>query len=293
MMPAPALLDERHRGALVELFECDVPSNLFALSWLDNYGVRPHRPDLFHHHGIFDASGRGLMAAALVISDRLLLLEAREPEGARALGTWYGRRGLHLHHIVSTRRCVEAFWPAYRRELDGLQARMISHQELYTLEPERFAGHFAGRERPEPSSVRLAILPDIEPLYYASALMHREETLENPLETQPNSFRRHVRHRIEHDRSYVWFDDQRRLRFKADISARSSRGVQLSGVYTAQPFRGHGLATRALFDICDRLFEAGVRRITLYVNEDNHAAIRVYRRIGFQFHAPYQTVFVT
>ncbi|MFB6262384.1 MAG: GNAT family N-acetyltransferase, partial [Bradymonadaceae bacterium] len=106
------------------------------------------------------------------------------------------------------------------------------------------------------------------------------------------TFREHVTRRIESNRSLVWFDRSGVLKFKADISARGHRGVQISGVYTAPDFRGRGVATRAMRDACDRLFQEGVPRIVLYVDCDNEPARRVYEKVGFSQHADYQTVFV-
>ena len=101
-----------------------------------------------------------------------------------------------------------------------------------------------------------------------------------------------MRHRIELGRSYVWFDEGRRLVFKVDVSAQSRYGVQLSGVYTPEPFRRQGIATRGMFDACRLLFERGWPRVTLYVNQDNHGARRLYERLGFVYHGEYETVFV-
>jgi predicted GNAT family acetyltransferase len=99
-------------------------------------------------------------------------------------------------------------------------------------------------------------------------------------------------YRIETDRTLVWFDDHQRLIFKADVSAQSRYGAQISGVYTAPAMRGQGLGTRAMIDVCEALFRRGIPRVTLYVNQDNHAAHRVYDKVGFQHHCAYQTVFV-
>ncbi|NCQ33633.1 GNAT family N-acetyltransferase, partial [bacterium] len=64
------------------------------------------------------------------------------------------------------------------------------------------------------------------------------------------------------------------------------------GVYTPPLVRGQGIATRAMVDMCDALFKRGFPRIVLYVNDDNVAARRVYEKVGFTFHCPYETVFI-
>lgn len=295
---APELLFERHYGEIVEFLTCDIPPNLFQLSWLANHGVRPlANPDLYAFRGIRGPAGE-LQAVSLVITERLALVEARDAEMAARFGRWCRRRSLEFDHVVSAADSVEPFWRAYAGEGEATDghpptARLVRPQSMYVLEPETWCdapGELG--ERPERTGVRRATLADLDPLFFASAHMHREETLEDPLEQDPDSFREHVRHRVESDRSFVWFGDDKRLLFKADISAQSRFGVQISGVYTAPSLRGQGLATRGLYDICEQLFEEGAPRIVLYVNRDNDAARRVYEKVGFDYYTEYRTVFV-
>lgn len=297
---APELLFERHYDEIVEFLSRDIPANLFQLCWVENHGVRPvTNPDLYAYRGIRAADG-SLRAVALIITDRLALIESVEPETARGFGRWCRREGVQFEHVVSAAESVRPFWSGYRMEPpDGTslrfepKARLVRPQTMYVLDRRAWRTKWAEPStRPEPTATRRATLGDLDPLFFASAHMHREETLEDPLERNPSSFRQHVRHRVESDRSFVWFNEACQLQFKADISAKSRFGVQLSGVYTAPQLRGRGIATRALFDICDELFEDGVPRIVLYVNRENEPARRVYEKIGFDLYTDYETVFV-
>lgn len=292
----PIVLGQEHYAEVLAFLSADVPSNLFQLCWLENHGVASASGGgLYHFAGVRAVSGK-LQAVALVITDRLLLVHAVDERAAGVLGRWYRQRGLVLEHIVSARASVSPFWQAYRQQHGAVHvdARLDRDQQLYVLDRGRWVDEIrpAHRQRYAPTAVRRARLDELDAVYLASARMHLEETLENPLETQPEAFRKHVRHRIRSERCFAWFDAQRRLLFKADLSAYSSFGTQISGVYTAPQFRSQGLATRALFDICDELFESGLPRVTLYVNAENEAAHRVYQKVGFEFHAEYQTIFV-
>lgn len=269
----------------------DPVANLFMLSWLENYGVcAPGRPDLFHFRAA-RVEGR-IAGVVLVITDRLLLVCSEDARVARRLGEWHRDHGFRLEHVVSQRRSVSPFWTAYSSAPD-VRARLLRDQELHVLNradwlrarPARPVTHLAGR-------ARLAEPRDIHAVFWASAAMHTEETLEDPLQRDADHFRRHVEHRIENGRTYAWFDDHRRLLFKADISAQSPWGAQVSGVYTPPSLRGNGIATVAMWDICDSLFDRGFPRVTLYVNRTNEPARRVYQKVGFRFHTDYQTVFV-
>jgi predicted GNAT family acetyltransferase len=292
----PAILGDDNLGEVLAFLSTNVTANLFQMCWLDNHGVTGQGgPGLFHFAGVRGPSGH-LQAVALVIGERLLLIHAVHPRAAAMMGRWYRSQELILEHIVSRRDSVQPFWQAYR-SVDAepmLTARLNRRQTLYALERDRWFDEVLPQRRSqfEPSGVRHARLEELDAVYLASAQMHLEETLEDPLEAQPEAFRNHVRHRIQSNRSFAWFDAHRRLVFKADLSAYSSFGTQISGVFTPPRFRRQGLATTALFDICEELFESGLPRITLYVNAGNQAAHHVYRKVGFKSQADYQTVFV-
>jgi len=290
--PRIRLLRAAHAQEVANYLSRDVVRNLFMLSWLDNYGVSaPGRPDLFHFRGIFAAGT--LVGVALTITDRLVLLQTDDAETARRFGRWYRDNGYRFEHVVSTRRCVTPFWAAYSAAPDdGIRARLDRPQELHVLQRSHWDAIGGARHVATPGDVRLASTADRDAVFWASAKMHAEETLEDPLERNAGHFRRHVEHRIDNGRTYVWFDDHRRLLFKADVSAQSPYGVQVSGVYTPPALRGRGLATRGMLGVCNALFARGFPRVTLYVNRSNAPARRVYEKVGFEYHTAYQTVFV-
>ncbi len=285
---APTRLRNRHQRRLQRFLLEDVDANLFILSWLENHGVEPSRADHFAFWGFFSSSG-GLRSISLNIANRLVMLDTRIDDDARRFGLFFGERDLRFLHVVSRSRSVEPFWSVYAdpKQPDPVEARLIQHQELYRLQPQNFSFPAIRQSR-----VRRADASEIDAVFLASARMHREETLEDPLRRDADAFRRHVRYRITHGRTFVWFDEYRRLLFKADISTRCAHGAQISGVYTSPRHRNQGIATRAMIDICSILFEEDLPRLTLYVNEKNHAARHVYQKIGFQYLAPYQTIFI-
>lgn len=289
---APRLLARPDAPALASFLAADPRTNLFSLAWLENFGVNsaPGHPEFFFV-GVHDTRAR-LVGAALTIAGSLLLVHARAEQPATTLGQWFAQQGFRLEHLVSETRCVAPFWQAYIDAFapDTIRARLIQPQSFYFLE--RDTWHNPGPLPATNVRVRFARPEELDAVFLASARMHLEETGENPLDIDPAAFRQHVRQRIESRRCFVCVDAQRRLLFKADLSALSRHGAQIAGVYTAPQFRGQGIATRAIFDICRQLFEGDIRRVTLYVNDNNHAAQQVYRKVGFHFHTPYQTIFV-
>ncbi len=284
----PRKLRNRHQRRLQRFLAEDVDANLFALSWIENRGVDAHKANNYAFWGWLNEN-QEIMAVALDISDRLLMLDTRSSVFAKRFGQFFRDRHTRYMHIVSRANYVEPFWQIYGADQEefSVAARLIQHQMLYHLLPRDFRSQPPGK-----TAVRRARTAELDPIFLASVKMHREETLEDPLARDASAFRRHVRYRIENGRTFAWFDSQRRLLFKADISTRCNHGAQISGVYTAPQVRNQGIATRALIDICTTLFDEGLPRLTLYVNRSNEAAIRVYEKIGFESQGPYQTIFI-
>lgn len=67
-------------------------------------------------------------------------------------------------------------------------------------------------------------------------------------------------------------------------SADESVGA-IGNVYTRRSHRGQGHASTVTSAIARRLIECGIHTIALNVKSENQAAIRVYQRLGFRFHA--------
>ena len=84
--------------------------------------------------------------------------------------------------------------------------------------------------------------------------------------------------------------DARGLVFRAGLSARTAETAQISGVYTPPAFRGQGLATRGLAELCRRMFEQS-RHAGLFVNDVNAPALALYRRLGFRMRAEWASAF--
>ncbi len=285
----PTRLRRSHRRRLEEFLLQDVEANLFCLAWLEHRGIQARKRGNYTYYGWFGDEGQ-LRAVALDISQRLLLMDTRRPEDARGFGKFFRARSVRFRHVVSRRRGVVPFWQVYADNSGGapvIDARLIQDQRLYRLVPE----DFDAPSKPL-SSVRRGSMTELDPIFLASVAMHREETKEDPMKRNPSTFHRHVRQRVEKGRTFVCFGEDRRLVFKADISTQCRQGCQISGVYTAPSMRNRGIATRAMRDICGTLFDEGLPRITLYVNEQNRAARRVYEKIGFVDVGAYQTIFV-
>lgn len=84
---------------------------------------------------------------------------------------------------------------------------------------------------------------------------------------------------IESKRYYV-FEDAGSLVFQAYFSAYTPEVCQIQGVFVPRQFRGLGIATRCVAEMCHRCFES-TKRIVLRVQKRNLPAETVYRKVGF------------
>jgi uncharacterized protein len=120
-----------------------------------------------------------------------------------------------------------------------------------------------------------------------SALMIRQELEYDPRRTSPE-FTANVRAMIE--RGLWWVGESLgRLCFFCNVGPWGPQTAQLQGIWTPPELRGKGLATAALGAVCDRLLEL-TPTLSLYVNDFNASAIRLYERVGFRTVSEFQTL---
>ena len=193
---------------------------------------------------------------------------------AQALGA-----GAQPRMVVGHRASVMALHNAFRPPRPARELR--DPQPLMVLD--------RGDLRAMPSDdVRLATRADLEALIVAAARMHREEMGVDPLAVDAAAWRMRMLSLIERRWSWIWMRDHEVL-FKAELSAWTPDVVQIQGVYTAPKYRGQGIARAGLAAVCAYVFN-DVPRCSLYVNQYNVIAQRVYARLGFKAADTFATV---
>jgi uncharacterized protein len=196
------------------------------------------------------------------------------PPLAQALVT-----GAQPRMIVGHRSSVMALHNAFRPPRPAREVR--DPQPLMVLD--------RGELRGTPSSdVRLSTRNDLEALIVAAARMHREEMGIDPLAVDAPAWRMRMLSLIERRWSWIWMRDHEVL-FKAELSAWTPDVVQIQGVYTAPKYRGQGIARAGLSAVCANVLR-DVPRCSLYVNQYNVIAQRVYQRLGFESTDVFATV---
>ncbi|MHA3703603.1 GNAT family N-acetyltransferase [Jatrophihabitans sp. YIM 134969] len=138
----------------------------------------------------------------------------------------------------------------------------------------------APRVRPDPG-VRAAVPADLDTYVPAAAAMFAGELGVSPYATGGEAaYRARVAAVVAAGRAFVRTDRRGRVLFKAEIGAVSADTAQIQGVWVDPEFRGQGLGAAGVAAVVVE----GLRiapAVSLYVNDYNHAARRVYARLGF------------
>ncbi|MDX1583498.1 MAG: GNAT family N-acetyltransferase [Thermoanaerobaculia bacterium] len=180
-------------------------------------------------------------------------------------------RCTQLRAIISPSPVVEALW---NRLEDHFQAPTVVrlHQPVYVLTS----------MKPDVGldEVRLSRFDDLDLLVPACAAMHHEEIGIDPLARDAFGYQQRIRDLVKQNRSFVWIE-QNEIVFKCEISAQTYDSAQLMGVWTAPRLRRRGYAIRGLSEVCGYIVSQG-RSVTLFVNDFNHPARRLYEHLGFR-----------
>jgi ribosomal protein S18 acetylase RimI-like enzyme len=258
-------LSDQHRRAAIAFLEAKPYENVFLIHAM-LYAGAAIRTSL---HVALDDSGA---IAGVGFFGRQVVLATRELSIVDAfveLGVGHKRERMIVGPLAEIARYWELVGPRHAR------ARMIrERQPLLAVTPETLRGESAA------VSVRQARPDDCDYVTENSALMIEGELGYDPRTRSPGDFEAGVAQMIE--RGLWWIgEDRDGLCFSANVGPYSDQTIQLQGIYTPANRRGSGLATAALAGICRRLFDEAPT-LSLFVNDFNTSALRLYERTGFQ-----------
>jgi predicted GNAT family acetyltransferase len=124
----------------------------------------------------------------------------------------------------------------------------------------------------------------------AAAAMFTEELGVSPYRlAAPADYRRRVAGLVATGRAFAIFDPAGNVEFKADLGTVSAHTCQVQGVWVRPDRRGHGIGTAALAAVLGRALTLAPT-VSLYVNDFNVPARRMYRRLGLRQVATLSTV---
>ena len=207
-----------------------------------------------------------------------------EPAAWEALATAVGERPRICTSIVGRADAVTAMWQVLSARWGP--ARAIRHrQPLLVLDR---AGTPAVAT--DDAGVRLARAGDRDRYLAAAAAMFAEELGVSPnVSPGPAAFRARVDELIRTGHAFAAFDFRGQVVFKADLGAITPDTCQVQGVWVRPDLRGRGIATAALAGVLRHALTLAPT-VSLYVNDFNHAARRVYAKLGMHEHAVLSTV---
>lgn len=133
---------------------------------------------------------------------------------------------------------------------------------------------------PADPRVRAARPADFESYFRAAVAMYTEEVGVSPLDSN-DSYRRHMESLVRGGQCFAIVDAGGVVRWKSDIGVAWRDVCQIQGVWLDPELRGHGAsaaAMAAVVELCLRRYPT----VSLYVNDFNVRAMRMYHDVGFR-----------
>ena len=137
--------------------------------------------------------------------------------------------------------------------------------------------------------VRAVRSSELERYLPAAAAMFTEELEASPYAFGEASYRRRIGSLIGAGRAFALFADDGSVLFKADLGALSPHTCQVQGVWVRPDLRNAGLGTAALIPVLQHALGLAPT-VSLYVNDFNLPARRMYARLGMREVAMLSTV---
>lgn len=135
------------------------------------------------------------------------------------------------------------------------------------------------------------VRPDqLDILYPACVSMYTEELGVSPeAGGGATLYRARIAQLIGKGLAFAQIED-RRVIFKAELGAVTPSAAQVQSVWVNPDYRSQGLAAGGVAALCETALRELAPVVSLYVNEHNHAARRVYAKVGFEETCRFATI---
>ena len=208
------------------------------------------------------------------------LIESRS-EAALQSFAQHRQSGLNAHMIMGEQKKIDRFWQYHAA--GGRLPRRICHTLLFAQQEPIAAAQPVSELWP-------ATLDDLDEVMLIQSQMAFAESGVDPLEVDPEGFRKRCARRVEQKRVLVW-RDRGRLIFKADVISDTPEVVYLEGVYVDPQDRGKGFGTRCMSQLSNNLLER-TDSLCVFVNERRRRAQSFFEQLGFKLRSRYTTIFL-
>ncbi|MEV6347218.1 GNAT family N-acetyltransferase [Actinoplanes sp. NPDC051851] len=143
---------------------------------------------------------------------------------------------------------------------------------------------------PADPAVRLVRPSEVDQLFPAAVAMYTEEVGVSPMQDDSGrGYRRRIAELVKGKRAYARFDGDQVI-FKAELAIITRRTTQVQGVWVHPDYRGRGIAAAAMAAVVHDALHRVAPTVSLYVNDYNTVARRVYQRCGFVSAGAFATV---
>lgn len=198
------------------------------------------------------------------------LVEARSEESLAAFAITARQSEFQINVMMSEGDTIERFWKIYKQ--DGSKPRLSYTEKLFEL-------NFPFPIQHCELNIRLGRAEEIEQIAEAHAEVAFIESGKNPMENDREGFIKRCLRRIEKDRTFVVFENDK-LVFKADIVAETENVVYLEGIYVSPEYRGKGIGAKCLSKLSLILLDK-VDNICMLSNEKFKCAHRSFEKAGY------------
>ncbi|NUS02800.1 MAG: GNAT family N-acetyltransferase, partial [Nonomuraea sp.] len=265
---ASRVLDDSDRDEVLALLDLDPVANVFVTSRVRAVGLNPARLG----GQMWGFGPRGGLVSLCYAGANMVPVSAG-PEAVHAFADRARKQGRRCSSIVGPVDAVSLLWE--RLEPHWGRARAIRWAQpvmATSRKPSVLADPLVRRVRPEEFDI---VLP-------ACVAMFTEEVGVSPnLGDGGALYRTRVAELIRIGRSYARIDDGRVV-FKAEVGAVTPHACQIQGVWVAPDLRGRGHAAAGMAAVVEAAMSCFAPVVSLYVNDFNHSARAVYRKVGFR-----------
>jgi predicted GNAT family acetyltransferase len=234
-----------------------------------------------HNRGSFyacrDKDGQ-LQGVALI--GRYILFETRSDAAIEAFAH-LAQDCRNARMLLGEQGEVETFWRYYA---DGGQSPRLYGREYL------FEQRWPVEQKQEVAGLRLATMDELDLIVPAHAQIAFDESGIDPLQVDPDGFRKRCARRIEKGQSWVLVENGRLL-FKAEVVTDTPETVYLEGIWVDPLERGKGIGSRCMSQL-SRSFLMRSNSVCVLVNEKFKSAQGFYKKAGFKFISNYDTIFL-
>jgi predicted GNAT family acetyltransferase len=269
-------LGETERTTVEQILDRDPYAGAQIAERVASHGLNWWRAD-----GRIYGYGNGRKVESLIWSGAHLVPVCATPNAVAAFADLLGAEPRLCSSIIGRADAVLALWDRLGGHW-GPARDVRPHQPLLVADVDPAL--------PADPHVRLVRPDEVDLLFPAAVAMYTEEVGVSPLiDDGGRGYRRRIVELVRGKRAYVRFAEGEVV-FKAELAIVTNRTTQVQGVWVHPQWRGRGIASAAMAAVVRDALRRVAPTVSLYVNDYNAPARRVYANCGFRSAGAFATV---